>query len=281
VSLTRAAVSAPRGAIGEILFEYAGAPLCATADQPESARVLVRLSRLEAPAGAVASPPGVSRYRLTFIGSVAGDYDLLPFIEHCDGRPVTDLAPIRVSVFSQLPERHGTDLYLTERPLPSITGRYRVLIGVVLALWILLPAIVIGRRLLRRAAPPSADVPEPPPTLADQLRPLVEAAMDRGLSTADQGRLELLLLRYWRSRLALDALPPADAIARLRREPEAGRLLTAVEGWLHADRSRSSVPAPRVAELLEPYRHAAALPEELLVDSPAASGPHGERQAAS
>jgi len=251
--------SAPRGAVGEIHFEYAGAALCATADQPETAPILVRLSRLEEPSGGAAVGP--ARYRLTFLGSVAGEYDLLPLIEHCDGRPVIDLAPIRVSIYSQLPERHGTDLYLVERPLPSITGRYRLIVGALIALWILVPALALLRWSLTRAKPLPPPAPLPEPTLADQLRPLVEGAMARGLSIAEQGRLELLLLRYWRSRLALDGLPPAEAIARLRRQPEAGRLLMAIEGWLHADRSRSAQPTPSVAELLEPYRGVAALSE--------------------
>lgn len=249
--------SAPRGAIGEIVFDYAGPALCAKADQPETAPMLVRLARLEEPA----ATPDAARYRLSFLGSVTGEYDLLPLIEHCDGRPVTDLEAIRVQVFTQLPERHGTDLFTEERPLPSIAGHYRILVGAVLAAWILVPVAVLLRRWLRRPPPPVPVVVEPPPTLADQLRPLVEAAFDRGLSIAEQGRLELLLMRFWNTRLGLETLEPAAAITRLRREPEAGRLLVAVEEWLHAAPSATPRPKPDLAALLAPYRSVAAIEE--------------------
>ena len=92
--------------------------------------------------------------------------------------------------------------------------------------------------------------------------------MGRGLSIAEQGRLELLLLRFWGDRLGLGSLSADQAVARLRREPEAGALLLAVERWLHDRGGAAPQPEQDVAErlsaLLAPYRQAPAIDDASL-----------------
>ena len=245
-----------RGLTGEITLEYDGPGLRAKPDQDLNAAIVLRLNEL------TREPGGHRRYRLEFIGGVAGAFDLRELIEHADGTAASDLAPIQVTIESELPAQHGTDLFDLGGERVGLESHYRLLLGLVAAAWILVPvAVVVRRRMLRRPAPlPPAAVPAP--TVADQLRPLVEAAMGRGLSIGEQARLELLLLSFWRERLQLGDLPPHEAIARLRGDGDAGRLLLAVERWLHARGEAGPRPAEDVAALLEPYRSMAALAEE-------------------
>ncbi len=56
--------------------------------------------------------------------------------------------------------------------------------------------------------------------------------------------------------------PQAEVVMRLRRDVEAGRLLRAVESWLHAHTSPTAPAEGEVASLLEPYRRVAAIDDE-------------------
>ena len=56
---------------------------------------------------------------------------------------------------------------------------------------------------------------------------------------------------YWREKLALPDQRMADALAHLKRHPEAGSLLHALERWLHRP---GGATRTEVASLLEPYR---------------------------
>jgi hypothetical protein len=136
-------------------------------------------------------------------------------------------------------------------------GGYRLAMIALGIVWLAPLVYVIVRRLFRRKpAPPPP--PAKPVTLADQLRPLVEAAIRRDLSTADRARLEMLLLAYWRDRLRIRAKPHADALGELRAHPEAGAILTRIETWFHKPPGESSEPAD-LAVLLQPYRTASPI----------------------
>jgi hypothetical protein len=87
--------------------------------------------------------------------------------------------------------------------------------------------------------------------MADQLRPLVEAAIAGRLSAPEQARLERMLIARWRDELELAGLPPAQALRRMREHPEAGQLLEQLEGWLHCPPGAVEVD---VAAVLAPYR---------------------------
>ncbi len=65
--------------------------------------------------------------------------------------------------------------------------------------------------------------------------------------------------------------PQAEVVMRLRRDAEAGRLLRAVESWLHAHTSPTAPAEGEVASLLEPYRHSPAIEDETS-DAAAAMG---------
>jgi hypothetical protein len=108
-------------------------------------------------------------------------------------------------------------------------------------------AILLARRRRIQTALPMAR----PLTLADHLRPLVEGAMAGKLAPERLAELERGLIAYWSRRLGVANRKPADALAVLRRHPEAGPLLVQLEIWLHRPRPAATID---VASLLEPYR---------------------------
>ena len=249
--------TAARGIAGEITFAYDGEPLCVRANQSLMSSMLVRLSVV--PQIGEGHSDGPTRYRLAFLGSVAGDFDLRDELEHCDGRAIDDVPALRVHVFSQLPAQHGTDLFSFDHPQFALTSYYRVLLGGLAVLWAIVPIVVLLRRVLRRAPVELSAAAIPAPTVADQLRPLIDAARRGGLSISEQGRLELLLYMFWRDRLGLGELRPAESIHLLRDDPDARKLLVAVEHWLHAPGPVAPQPEEDLVALLAPYAAAPAI----------------------
>lgn len=240
--------AAARGIAGSLEVTLPGSRLRARPNQSAASPLLVRIT------GATPAPGGATAYRMEFLGVLAGTHDLREVLEHEDGSPAADLPPLPVRIYTQLPPDHGTDIYgLAEQPF-TLVGWYRrslVILGVV---WVAVPVIVLVRRYLRRPAPAPPAPVIPPRSLADELRPLLEAARARIMTVAERGRLELLLYQFWRERLALPESDQARAIAQLRAHPEAGRLLLAVEGWLHQRDRGTETPDSDVSELLEPFR---------------------------
>jgi hypothetical protein len=128
-----------------------------------------------------------------------------------------------------------------------IVGGVSWLLGLLAILW-------FGRR--RKAATAAADAK--PLTVADRLRPLVEAAIAGKLTHKQRAELERTLLAFWRRRLGLEKQKPAEAMALLRAHPEAGQLLEQLEIWLHRPGTAEAV---NVTALLRPYQH---IPQEAL-----------------
>jgi hypothetical protein len=202
-------------------------------------------------------------YDLRFIAQYAGEFDLRECLRKPDGSPLTNAAPLPIVVGKLLPEDHQGELFeFAGLSVPRLGG-YKTALFVIGALWLLVPAWFIGRRVLRRPPPPPPQ-PEPPASLADQLRPLVEAAIRGTLSTPERARLELMLLAFWRDRLGLDAgtMDQAEAICKLREHHEAGELLSLLERWLHRPPKGDEVVD--VASVLDRYRSA----RPVHVDSP-------------
>ncbi len=242
---------AKRGLTGAVTFTYDAAPLDARPQTDLSAPILIRLER---------DPHQPNTYVARFLGAVAGDYDLRDLIRRRDGGVPEGLRALPVRVVSELPDELSTDLFEAADIDVAFSGRYHLLALLALIAWLAVPAFAIGRRLLRKA-PVEAIVAAPPlPTLADQIRPLVEAAATRSLDVREQGRLELLLYHYWRERLDLGPTDLAAAMRRVRHDSDGGELLGAVEAWLHRP-GGASVDADRLTELLAPYRAARAVPE--------------------
>jgi hypothetical protein len=196
---------------------------------------------------------GQHRYEFSYIGLEPGVYNLADYLMRPDGSRPDELGTVPIQVRSTLPENHDGQLnaYLP-RPFPWIGG-YRlflVLLGVVWAGGIAGFAVAFRRKRVVVVAPP---LPVPP-SFAERLRPLVEAAAAGKLSADGQAHLERLMMGYWREKLQLPELPMAEALLRLKAHAQAGELLRALERWLHR---QGSVPFSEVAAVLEPYRNAA------------------------
>jgi hypothetical protein len=249
VLLASCAFAAPTvGVEGQVEVDLPGTLLDAK-PVTDNAPLLLRVASTRP---AVAQPPSVIHYDLRYIGLVPGQQDLKNFLVRTDGSSTADLPAIPVTVQGLLPPNHQGELVPDAGASWPWLGGYRVVMAGVIVLWLalLVPILRMGRK--RRVA--MVDAPPPaPPTFADRLRPLIDAAAKGELSTDDQGRLERMLLWYWRTKLELDAEEPGDAMTRIRRHPKAGELLGALESWLHRPPGSRTSEA-EVAKLLEPYR---------------------------
>jgi hypothetical protein len=189
------------------------------------------------------------RYELVYYGLEPGQFDLRDYLRRKDGGSTTDLPPLRVEVKAVLPPGQIEPHRPEQRPAPRLGGYRLLAVLAAIAWWLGLVAILMaGRR--RGAATTMASAR--PVTLAQRLRPLVERAVEGGLNQTELAELERVLLAYWRRRLGIDNLRPAEAIVALRRHPEAGELLRALESWLHRP-ARDA--ATDVSRLLKPYEN--------------------------
>lgn len=194
------------------------------------------------------------RYDLEYYGLATGRYDLGDYLVRKDGGTGGDLPPIEVEIESVLPEGVVVPNALEGKAPPALGG-YRTLAVLAVVLWgVGLLAILFSFRRRRLQAAEEAR----PLTLADRLRPMVEAAQAGRLEAGGKAELERLLLAYWTRRLGLAGEKPARVFAELRRDRQAGALLAKLEEWLHRPQPAGEAD---IGALLEPYRNMAA--EEL------------------
>jgi hypothetical protein len=212
-----------------------------------------------------AYPHGSSfRYDIVYYGLEPGRYDLKDSLRRKDGTPAKDLPPIPVAVEPVLPPGQVEPHRLSLAPSPFLGG-YRLLVLLGGLTWVGgLAAILLAGRRKRVQASAQASRPA---TLADRLRPLVDAAMAGRLGAGQHAELERLLIGYWRRRLKLEHAAPAQCMATLRDHAEAGPLLHRLEDWLH--RPAGTAEPVDVAALLRPYQAIPAEePEEVTASAP-------------
>jgi hypothetical protein len=187
------------------------------------------------------------RYDLVYYGLDAGTFDLKDYLRRKDGSSAADLPALKVSVTTLLPAGQVQPHALQTSAGPALGG-YRLWLIAGGTAWVLgLAAIVLlGRR--RRRATARAD--DHPVTLAERLRPLVEAARAGALSVTQRAELERLLLSFWQRRLAVADAKPQEAFAAMRRDPVTGPLLKHLEDWLHRPQPAGDVD---VAALVKAY----------------------------
>ena len=152
-----------------------------------------------------------------------------------------------------LPADHDGQLQeLAGLPRPEFWS-YRSLLIVVVSTWMVAGVWMLLRRVGRRSRP--RDTVEREPTLGDLLYPLVEAAAEGSLSAAQQARLEMLLIGYWRDELDLRGCSSWQALKQMKQHAEAGALLAHLQRWLHQPPGREAID---VAEIVAPYRSTSA-----------------------
>lgn len=249
-------VEATRGITGSVVLNADGPRIRPRSDLDLDSPLLVRV--VDAQEG-----DEETSYQLEFIGVTEGVFDLRDVLENPDGSRPDHLPPIMVEIISNLEENAATDVFVSQNPGATLSGGYRVFLVVLGIGWLGVPLLVVARRLLARPVIDESPV-VPDITLADQLRPLVTVASERGLSVAERGRLELLLYGHWQEQSDLQGLPRSTAVARLRNDEHAGPLLRAIEGWLHRPGTTENFGATPedIDRLLEPYRRVAPISME-------------------
>lgn len=194
---------------------------------------------------------GLHRYQLHYIGFEPGVYSLADFMVNPDGSRPEELAAIRVPVHARLPDDHNGQLNLHVPDRFPFIGGYRAMLGTLGVIWI--GGFVAYAMANRKKRPPAVEIYEiPTPSLAERLRPLVEAAARGELNVAGQANLERLLIGYWREKLNLPDQRMADALRQLKAHGDAGDLLRALERWLHRP---GGVSPEEVSALLRPYHN--------------------------
>ena len=195
-------------------------------------------------------------YVISYFGVEKGTYNLTDYLVTPDGRRLRE--PILpVQVISHVPESaeyaiQNPPLSPHRSPLP-----YTALLSLsafawgLAGLWMFLP-----KRKKRVPPPPVSPAVSRPiigeaRTLEDLLRPLVEKAASKTISTEEKSRMEQILFQYWGALLQLDHLNSVEQLRRILEHPEAGALLRTVEQWLYQPDSK--IPPEEINAILKPY----------------------------
>lgn len=186
-------------------------------------------------------------YDLQFFGMEPGSYDLKDWLVRADGSSTDDLPPIPVEIRSLLPPGQVQPNPLETGWLPRMGG-YKRLFQAAAVLWLLGMGLLLfaGRRKDREG-----DDEAPPATLAELLRPRLEAAREDRLPAEQYAELERMLFGYFRRRLRLEDVPVDKALARIHADPQVGPLMKQLEEWMHHPAPDRSVD---LAKLLAPLR---------------------------
>ncbi|MFO1062283.1 MAG: hypothetical protein U0892_00230 [Pirellulales bacterium] len=181
------------------------------------------------------------------------------------------LPALMVRVTETLPPGQILPGELTAAKTPMLGGYRLVWIagGILWALG-LYAIIFVGRK--KKVV--TDDTLAAPVSLADQLRPLVQAALEKRLPPAQRAALERSLIGYWCERLHLKQLSPSDAMTELRRHAQAGPLLRSLEEWLHRPEGAENVD---VEGLLQPYADVADVDLTAELNPERSAGPSNNR----
>jgi hypothetical protein len=204
------------------------------------------------------------RYDFVYYALEPRTYDLTQYLRPKDGSAPSPLPPVEVEVKGLLAPGLIHPHALEPQRASWFAG-FRLLLLVGAAVWVVgfLLLLFWGRRKKRAARQDAAGQV----TVADRLRPLVVRAMTGMLTTRQQAELERTLLAFWRQRLGLEKEKAPQALAQMRKHPEAGVLLNQLELWLHRP---GTAPQVDVGKLLWPYQFT---PADKLAEVP---GPVGE-----
>lgn len=188
------------------------------------------------------------RYDIEYTGLEPGDYNIADFLAREDGSDAP-IDAINVKVNSILGPGQVVPYELP--PKRSRYGSYYLPIMLALgAAWVagLLMILFYGRGKKRR---PSAE--EEKATVADRLKPLLDAAEAGELNSQQQAELERVLSSFWSKKLRLEHLSADQLREQLRNHNEASVLLDQIDTWIHKPGGHGSSQVD-VNQILEPYR---------------------------
>jgi hypothetical protein len=186
------------------------------------------------------------RYNFEVQGLEPGRHNLAEYLEASEGTVIPEI-PLEITgeLAPGLVRPHAAE----KGELPKLGG-YRTRMIVLGSIW---AAGLVGILFWRKKKTgPAEGTLNSGPTLAERLRPLVGAAAKGELSTDERAKLERLVIGHWREKRGdIAALPPAEAMVKLRNDPEAAPLVLALEKWLHAPAGGTS--SNDIEQLLAPY----------------------------
>jgi len=233
---------------------------------------------------------GQFRYQLLFSGLEKGTFNLTDYLVTPDGERLRE--PVEtVSVRSLIPatvtySAIELDAPSTKRPTPYLG----ILIFLALA-WSACGFFLFRNTLqslwrflfkLGKKTPTESDTRKEkapaPPTLADILRPLIEKAAVKTITSEEKGRLEQILFLYWGKFLEIEYLDSVEQLRRILEHPTAGELLRTVEQWLY--QPESLITKEEITAALTPYMDLPAtlvLQPEALADTTMEEEDHGSK----
>lgn len=209
---------------------------------PSEADLVVRVIR--------SFPNGDSfRYDISYYGMESGEYDLSKYLIREDGSSTDDLPAIPVQVKSIIKSGQIKPNDLDIGMFGRVGGYFRmVVLGAFIWVAVLLAMIFLARGKKEAAV----EQVSKKLSLADRLRPSIEAAISGNLPAEKHAELERMLFAFWQKRLKLTETEPSTAINQIRNNKESGPLIKQVEQWLHSPAQDSNVD---IAELLKPYQN--------------------------
>ena len=209
---------------------------------PSEADLVVRVIR--------SFPHGDSfRYDISYYGMESGEYDLSKYLVREDGSTTDDLPAIPVQVKSIIKSGQIKPNDLDIGMFGRVGGYFRM---VVLDAFIWVAVLLAMIFLAREKKEAAVEQVSKKLSLADRLRPSIEAAISGNLPAEKHAELERMLFAFWQKRLKLTETEPSAAINQIRNNEESGPLIKQVEQWLHSPAQDSNVD---IAELLKPYQN--------------------------
>ena len=190
------------------------------------------------------------RYDVSVLGLEAGEFDLRPYLRLKGGGTHDLPTPLQVRFESTLPEGAFEPTALKPLEVPMRYG-YGDLLKALTVLWVL---GLIGLWIWVRGGKArhlQQETQAAPPSLIEQLQPLIERAASGHLNNREKARLEKMILGYWAQRLHLQKTSANEQLATLLKHPQAGPSIRTLEQWLH---SPGSLEAPLVGPWLETFR---------------------------
>lgn len=201
----------------------------------------------------VTEQAGAKVYDVRYLVNREGEHDLIEYLMADDGKSLSGLPSFKVKGDPKLSKELEARVKETEDIGIEVRGHYLLTLAALGVFWVAwLFALIFWRRPRKPAAVPVT----PPPTLAEQLRRLLDELEQGRLDAEQKARLEMLLLRCWREGLVPADAPMSAVLAAIARGERTGEALGLLQRWLH--RPGSGVADAEVAEIIR--RHLPATP---------------------